>query len=332
MAEQMEARKRGVAEPFAPVGAEAAPAGYWSIGVVVLLLVFAVLMAGVGAGIAMMVVTAGAAQPAATMDPALLPPVITTAIAALFVAFALGAVFWTRVVERRSLASIGFSGAAKLARYARGVAGGVLLAVALMGLSGVFAALLGVEGVTEDWDVTGDDLARLGEPAFVRMYLIIIVLFLIQGASEEVVFRGWMLSSLALKAGLVAALIGSSLMFGLVHADRLLISIPAGLGVLAGTAMVGLAFARWALAERGIFGVCGAHGGYNLTLILASLTALILTSEAQTPADLIGALFEEMETALASDSALPLIMAQLMVFGALAALLWRAGSRAQANN
>ncbi len=239
----------------------------------------------------------------------------------LYPALALIAVFWTKVVERRSLASIGLKRPRALARYARGAAGGVGLAVALFGLGGVAALAFGV-----DQEQFGDvDLALLARPDYVRVMLAAMVLVLVQSACEELTYRGWLLSSATAKSGLLWGVIFSSAAFGLIHADRAFIDPAVGAGVVLGTATVGVAFAFWARNEGAVVGVMGAHGGYNVTLIVGSLAALFATSDGAGVRDIITEMQVGMVEELKSPAALASIAAQIALFGGFAWVLARFG-------
>ncbi|MCG8441424.1 MAG: CPBP family intramembrane metalloprotease [Caulobacterales bacterium] len=240
-------------------------------------------------------------------------------LAVFFPTLALATLAWARWVEKRRPAALGLADPRALARYGRGLAGGLGLGAATIMAAGVFAALSGI-GAEETGPV---DLSRLAEPPFARFLAITAGLLLVQSACEEIVFRGWMLSRLAVRAGLAAAVIASSLWFGLFHADRALINPAMGVLIIAGTATVGLAFARWALAEGAVFGAAGAHGGYNTAMALPSLAALIVTGEAETPRALMEQVLSSVETEINAPGAWTLVAGQITVFGVLAWMLWR---------
>ena len=241
-------------------------------------------------------------------------PMTVISIAVFFPALAAAALLWVRVAERRSLASAGFTGPAPLFRYGRGLIFGVMLAIVLLLVGGGLASALGV--AEEPMGVF--QFARLGEPAFLQLIAIAVALLLVQSASEEIVCRGWMLSSLAMRTGLMTAIIGSSVWFGFLHGDRVAIDPVMGLFVIAGTATVGVSFARWALAEQGIYGVCGAHGGYNATLVVIFLVVAIATGEADTPAGLVDEVVTGLVDEIAAPGAWTFVVAQIGVFGLLA--------------
>ncbi len=243
-----------------------------------------------------------------------------------FPSMALMSVIWGMRVEKRSLAAMGFSGGAAGARYLRGVAGGALIAFAMLFLTAGLVALLGI-GEAEDTTLS-PQFALLLRPDYLTMFAVAGVIVLIQSASEEIVCRGWMLSSLSARSGVGVAVLVSSLGFGLLHIDRALVGPLIGLAVVAGTATVGLAFSFWALRERGVYGVMGAHGGYNCTLILGALMALVLTGDGAPPGALFANMLESVNEDLAAPGAPVQILAQILVFGLLAFVLARGYHRA----
>lgn len=237
-------------------------------------------------------------------------------LAGLFPLLALMGVFYTKVVAKRPLSSMGFCGPNWWSRYARGWGIGVVLALALTAFGSLIAALVGVETPAFD----GEPHARLiATPGFWMLVAGIIVIMSIQGGSEEVLVRGWMMSAVARQAGFAAALWASSLMFGLLHADRMVIGLGVGLMSLAALSSVGLLLGVWAAREQSIGGVCGAHGGFNATLVLFGLFGIAVTSDADTVGEMVTTFLADITAMPEASDAWPLILAQLILFSVVAA-------------
>jgi len=96
--------------------------------------------------------------------------------------------------------------------------------------------------------------------------LLLAVAFLVQGGTEEVVFRGYLFRNLGLWRALPAAVIVSSVLFGLVHginpgAGWLPLANVSAIGVL--LCLIRIRFSLWAAV--------GLHGVWNFTLAMIRL-------------------------------------------------------------
>ncbi len=190
-----------------------------------------------------------------------------------FPLLALFAMFWVKVYERRSLAAMGFGG---------GLGVGIPKIVVGWLIGAAFAGVLIVAGVTlamvfgapeEDQVGWSAVQAVLMDPGFMVFAAILLPVFIIQGGAEEVLVRGWMLSSNARVKGPTAALIWSSLWFGVLHLHFLFtMGVAIGSVALLTVAVVGAAFGAWALWSRSIWGPIGGHGGFNYVALMATFS------------------------------------------------------------
>jgi len=154
---------------------------------------------------------------------------------------------WVRGYEGRGFASLGFASPSGGARYGRGFLLGVLSFAATVGLLAAFG-LLGIEG-----GGTQGGIAALGP------VLLVLAGWLVQGAAEEIVTRGWLMSVVGARSRPWVGVAVSSAVFGLLH------SLNPGVnpfGVL-NTVLVGVFLALYALAEGGLWGVCAWHSAWN---------------------------------------------------------------------
>ena len=122
---------------------------------------------------------------------------------ALFLFIALALLFWVKVVEKRSILSLGFFKGHVLIDILKGWGMGTLLLLA--SLAGTYV-LGGVSSLTVD----------LSWMSFVYVISLIPFWFL-QGGTEELVMRGWLLPLLSQKMRLSLAVILSSVIFALLH-------------------------------------------------------------------------------------------------------------------
>lgn len=181
---------------------------------------------------------------------------------------------WVKAFERRPLATIGLgSGAA--ARYLVGIVLGVVLVLA------IGAAALGLGAAPEPGDVP-DIAAASGFPPAGAIHAVLLgcSVFLVQGAAEELVFRGWLMSTLAARWGVAAAVIVSSLLFMMFHVHVFVSGFTFGLVALLGIGMTGLAFALLCVLTRSVWEAVAAHGAFNAAAVGAPTLALLFEDPA----------------------------------------------------
>ncbi len=176
----------------------------------------------------------------------------------LAAAFGLGSVLvlvWAWLFERRGPSALGLN-ARGATRFVRGY---------LVGL----AFLLGVVGVI--WAAGGyvvEGPGAFGSAAVGAALLPIGVLllgFIIQGSSEELLFRGWLMQLIASRHGLWIAVVANSALFALAHAGNIEPSKELYVG-LANIVLFGLFISLYAAREGSLWGVCGWHAAWNWLL------------------------------------------------------------------
>jgi membrane protease YdiL (CAAX protease family) len=91
------------------------------------------------------------------------------------------------------------------------------------------------------------------------MVLLLLFGFVIQGATEEIVFRGWMLPILSTRYSLIVSVLVTSTGFGVYH-----LKIP-GISILSFINLVlfGVFAALYVLNEGSLWGLCGLHSIWN---------------------------------------------------------------------
>lgn len=157
---------------------------------------------------------------------------------------------WVRLVERRSLASIGLTGPAPLKTFLQG------LAVGFGTIALVVAAI---------WAAGGMQAAGLGpawrSPVSLLHIGLLLLGFIFQASVEEVMFRGWMLSVVARRTNVAVAVVLVSLVFCLLHFSP---HQPPLVTLV--TFLFSLFACAWALRTGNIWGVMGWHSGWNWLL------------------------------------------------------------------
>lgn len=148
---------------------------------------------------------------------------------------------YCRYIEKRPLSSMGFRRGG-LQKYGIGLLAGMLMAGAMFGL------LLLTRSVT-----TGAGTFSTGK------LLLFLLAFLIQGAAEEILMRGYFMVSLSNSSGPATAVICSSLFFSLMHAGNNGVGIIPFLNLF----LFGIFTALFLLKTNSLFAVCALHGIWN---------------------------------------------------------------------
>jgi membrane protease YdiL (CAAX protease family)/SAM-dependent methyltransferase len=217
----------------------------WSAGAVGLVFVFVILGAVLGT---LPGVFLGLIDP---LDPNPDWQGLRYQLMAPFAATAMLVFLWVVIFERRSLDSIGLN-ARGLFRFGRGYACGLGLLALIVGLI---------------WAVGGYQVEAAGSVNVTALIPVawLLIGFIIQGSTEEIVFRGWFMSLLASRHGLVLAIALNSAIFGLLHAGNIEWSRELMFG-LANIVLVGVFLSLYAAREGSLWGVCGWHAAWNWLL------------------------------------------------------------------
>ena len=156
-----------------------------------------------------------------------------------------------RFLEKQPLSSAGLSldGPGGLKRALFSYLRGLALGFAMM--LGVFLLLL----LTGQVRVAGIGL----DSSAAGLFLLYVLMWIPQGASEELMFRGYMLPRLSARFGRAASVLLTSLLFSLLHMGN------AGFSIIAFTNLILIAifFALLSIYTQQIWTVCGAHTIWN---------------------------------------------------------------------
>jgi membrane protease YdiL (CAAX protease family) len=173
-------------------------------------------------------------------------------------AFGLSAILvllWAWLFERRGPGALGLNAKGPV-RFLRGY----LIGLAFLG---------GVVGII--WAAGGyvvEGAGAFGSAAVGAALLPIGVLmlgFVIQGSTEELLFRGWVMQLIASRHGLWIAVIANSVLFALAHAGNIEPSNELYVG-LANIVLFGLFISLYAVREGSLWGVSGWHAAWNWLL------------------------------------------------------------------
>lgn len=152
-------------------------------------------------------------------------------------------ILYCYLIERRNISSLGFSTKNILNKIGLGL----LIGIGMMG--GTFLLNL----MTGSIHVTSNPNTKWG---FIAMAF---VGFLIQGFAEEIAFRGFLMNSIASKKGVLAAIIGNSVLFGVLHGLNPNISVMAVINLI----LAGLTYSLIFYLTDSIFVVGIMHGLWN---------------------------------------------------------------------
>lgn len=157
---------------------------------------------------------------------------------------------WVRFVEKRRIVTMGFL----CGHRAKAYWSGFLLGI---GSVTVILSLLAVLGAVEI------DLNRSFPPSVLAGTLCVAALgWMVQSASEEIGIRGWLIPTLGRRYPPWAAVLLTGAAFGAIH----LLGNGATVLSFLNLTLSGFFFALYAISAGNIWGVCGLHFGWNLSL------------------------------------------------------------------
>lgn len=176
----------------------------------------------------------------------------------LVAAFGLGSILvllWVRLFERRGPSTLGFNARGPM-RFVRGYLIGLAFLLTVIGVIWAAGGYV-VEGAGAFGSASvGAALLPIG---------VLLLGFIIQGSSEELLFRGWLMQLIASRHGLWIAVVANSALFALAHAGNIEPSNELYVG-LANIVLFGLFISLYAVREGSLWGVCGWHAAWNWLL------------------------------------------------------------------
>lgn len=165
-----------------------------------------------------------------------------------FVFISLLVFFRVKVIEKRSLSSIGFNKNNWLKKYSLGF----LIGLAMMSI--IVLILFPFGYIT----VEKNPIQPVGISAIASV-LVILFGWIIQGATEEIVTRGWLLNVLSTKYNIGVGLLISSTLFGLMHLTNPNVNYIAVINII----LVGLFYGLYVIKTNDLWAVCGMHSAWN---------------------------------------------------------------------
>jgi membrane protease YdiL (CAAX protease family) len=156
-----------------------------------------------------------------------------------------------RVLERRSLGSVGFR---LHRRWTRDFGFGSLMGAASLAIAVVIGASAGAFAF---------DVQTRGSGPLVRGFTIVFLFFVIAGATEELIFRGFPFQALVHNLGGARAVAITSLLFGLAHASNPSASVFSTLNTILAGVWLGVAY----LMTRSLWLATALHWSWNFAMV-----------------------------------------------------------------
>ena len=156
--------------------------------------------------------------------------------------------FRVKKIEKRKISSIGFSKEKWLKKYVIGF----LIGLILMGLVVLILYLFGFAKI----NITPTQ--PIGKLALVNVFVLLIG-WIIQGGTEEILTRGWLMNVLGARYGINFGLFISSVFFGALHLLNPNVNYVAILNII----LVGYLFGLYVIKTNDLWGACGIHSAWN---------------------------------------------------------------------
>jgi membrane protease YdiL (CAAX protease family) len=161
---------------------------------------------------------------------------------------------WVWLFERRGLSTIGFNSDGPK-RYLRGL---------LLGLGFAAAAVCGI-ALAGGYKIESAGFWAAPTLALFIPIVAVFVGFVIQGATEEIAMRGYLMQVIASRHGIYWGIGISMVLFSGLHAINIPMSNELVMG-LTNIVLVGIFFSLYAIKERSLWGVCAWHSAWNWLL------------------------------------------------------------------
>ena len=153
---------------------------------------------------------------------------------------------YVKLIEKRPIWSMGFKlKKGWLSKYIKGfIIGGLLI-----GLIAILVLLTGSASISYVGVSVGQIIP----------FILVIIGWIIQGASEEIMMRGHMLPVLSIKWGALIAIVISSLYFSILHIFNSGINLIS----LVNLSLAGVLFAVYVFYDDSLWGACALHSSWN---------------------------------------------------------------------
>ncbi len=156
--------------------------------------------------------------------------------------------FRVKVIEKRSLSFIGFNKNNWIKKYLFGFLIGIIM------MSIIVLILLPFGYIS----IEKSPIQPIGV-ASLSSILVILIGWIIQGATEEILIRGWLLDVLITKYNIGFGLLISSTLFGVLHLANPNVNYIAVINII----LVGIFYGIYVIKTNDLWAVCGMHSAWN---------------------------------------------------------------------
>jgi len=169
-----------------------------------------------------------------------------------FIFFTVGTIIYCKFIEKRSMESMGFIKKGFIINYLKGFIIGIILISAVILISLATGALT-YDGISNNINVLS--------------ILLFLVGYIIQGMGEEVMCRGYLMTSLSKKTSMFWAVLLSSLAFTFPHLSSLFASgVQFGTIGLVNTMLFSVFVSLFMIKGKNIWVICAIHSSWNYIL------------------------------------------------------------------
>jgi hypothetical protein len=169
----------------------------------------------------------------------------------LFVMFGLGSLLiflWVKFFEGRKIYTLGFIKRNALKNYLLGFGLGLLMNSVVVAIMALFGS---IEISEESLSVTGFDA--------IGIVIIFLLGFIVQGASEEIMSRGWMMQVIGAKYKPWLGVLISTVTFSIFHLGNAGVNAPSVINLL----LVAFLLALFVLFTKSLWFSCAWHSSWN---------------------------------------------------------------------
>lgn len=153
-----------------------------------------------------------------------------------------------KYIEKRSISTLGFSKDSWLKKYIKGFVIGLVMMIIVVLMLCLFGCV----------SVEKNPSQPIGISA-IGGVIIILIGWIIQGGTEEIVTRGWLMNVLGARYNIMVGLILSSVFFALIHSENPGINYVAMLNIV----LVGILLGLIVINTGSLWVACGIHSAWN---------------------------------------------------------------------
>jgi len=158
---------------------------------------------------------------------------------------------WVKFYEGRPIYTLGFTKKNGLKKYAAGFGTGILMNTVVVGTMAIFGNI----------EISPEYSFSIGSNQLI-MVTIFFFGFIIQGASEEILTRGWMFQVIGSRYKPWIGVLITSIFFAVVHLGNSGINIFATINIF----MIAILFTLYVMRDKSLWFVCGWHSAWNWSL------------------------------------------------------------------